>query len=493
MAAHLFSESGQMQEVDIPDIFDVLEGGEDESAVKYLLGFGDDSGGQGSSSSDVIPQNIKNIVARATARTPSETDEAEEGEIRRGPGGRLVKKRDTTGIRAIYACSSCGKAFTTKFNLRRHINLHCNKSKEAGVPKQGPPSAHFVNKKGITVEIMEEPGLSTALLPPPPITPTMTTIQLASPIAAVVPPPMVSLISPPPPPVVVVAAQTPLAPIQLPAQTVQVFQDLNNAILPSSSSSPPSSSGLVITATSAPSSLSSTSSSSSILSPASSSSSYIPNVIVPRTNPSLPNFTVSIAVGPAAPSPPPHHQNNNSHPLSMPKTILLSSSPSLTIPSSTSVSNNNNSNGGVAHTLPADLFDNAVSPVPPFMLPMSEHHNDESTATTKCIEFIVAKIPDPPMPLPPKPPKRKVTSIPDGWVRKPVWFEREYRVLYYNRSGKKFSSQSEVAEYFSRLGRDVDVNLFDFLPTRPEVEEIREERRKEREAAAEASAAACTT
>ena len=28
-----------MQEVDIPDIFDVLAGGEDESAVKLLLGF----------------------------------------------------------------------------------------------------------------------------------------------------------------------------------------------------------------------------------------------------------------------------------------------------------------------------------------------------------------------------------------------------------------------------------------------------------------------
>ena len=39
MAAHLFNESGQMQEVDIPDIFDVLAGGEDESAVKLLLGF----------------------------------------------------------------------------------------------------------------------------------------------------------------------------------------------------------------------------------------------------------------------------------------------------------------------------------------------------------------------------------------------------------------------------------------------------------------------
>ena len=39
MAAHLFNESGQMQEVDMPDIFDVLAGGEDENAVKYLLGF----------------------------------------------------------------------------------------------------------------------------------------------------------------------------------------------------------------------------------------------------------------------------------------------------------------------------------------------------------------------------------------------------------------------------------------------------------------------
>ena len=42
MAAHIFNESGQMQEVDIPDIFDVLEGGEDENAVKFLLGFAAD-------------------------------------------------------------------------------------------------------------------------------------------------------------------------------------------------------------------------------------------------------------------------------------------------------------------------------------------------------------------------------------------------------------------------------------------------------------------
>ena len=31
---------------------------------------------------------------------------------------------------------SCGKSFTTKFNLKRHINMHCHKSREQGVPIQ---------------------------------------------------------------------------------------------------------------------------------------------------------------------------------------------------------------------------------------------------------------------------------------------------------------------------------------------------------------------
>ena len=44
MAAQLFHESAQMQESEIPDIFDVLEGGEDESAVKFLLGFSAEDG-----------------------------------------------------------------------------------------------------------------------------------------------------------------------------------------------------------------------------------------------------------------------------------------------------------------------------------------------------------------------------------------------------------------------------------------------------------------
>ncbi len=58
------------------------------------------------------------------------------------------RKRDPVDPgRCIYSCESCAKAFTTKFNLKRHINLHCNKSKEAGVPVQGPPSASTPSRK----------------------------------------------------------------------------------------------------------------------------------------------------------------------------------------------------------------------------------------------------------------------------------------------------------------------------------------------------------
>jgi len=57
------------------------------------------------------------------------------------------KKRDTSGAKAIHNCDSCGKSFTTKFNLKRHINMHCHKSKENGVPIQGPPSASAPAKK----------------------------------------------------------------------------------------------------------------------------------------------------------------------------------------------------------------------------------------------------------------------------------------------------------------------------------------------------------
>lgn len=67
MAAHVFNENGQMHEVEIPDIFDVLEGGEDEGAVKFLLGFaGDDESEQVNSVlirvDETCPFDIKNEV-----------------------------------------------------------------------------------------------------------------------------------------------------------------------------------------------------------------------------------------------------------------------------------------------------------------------------------------------------------------------------------------------------------------------------------------------
>ena len=59
----------------------------------------------------------------------------------------ISKKRDTSGTKAIHNCDSCGKSFTTKFNLKRHINMHCHKSRENGIPIQGPPSASAPAKK----------------------------------------------------------------------------------------------------------------------------------------------------------------------------------------------------------------------------------------------------------------------------------------------------------------------------------------------------------
>jgi hypothetical protein len=61
--------------------------------------------------------------------------------------GKPRKRDPVDPSRCIYNCDNCNKAFTTKFNLKRHINLHCSPSKEAGVPVQGPPSASMPSRK----------------------------------------------------------------------------------------------------------------------------------------------------------------------------------------------------------------------------------------------------------------------------------------------------------------------------------------------------------
>ena len=164
MAAQMFSESGQMQESDIPDIFDVLEGGEDESAVKFLLGFNAEDVDQQISSQQhqhqllttsqlppliatvAQPSRIGNFSSSSSVRKKSSESSGTSDSMLTKEG--KPRKRDPVDpIRCIFSCESCAKAFTTKFNLKRHINLHCNKSKEAGVPVQGPPSASTPSRK----------------------------------------------------------------------------------------------------------------------------------------------------------------------------------------------------------------------------------------------------------------------------------------------------------------------------------------------------------
>ena len=155
-----------MQEVDIPDIFDVLEGGEDESAVKFLLGFSaEDDDDDGIPAEHVVlessPQqtttHLSNepISFQPTANGPTSAGESissnesntASSEAHLTKEGKPRKRDPVDPSRCIYNCDNCDKAFTTKFNLKRHINLHCNKSKAAGVPIQGPPSASMPSRK----------------------------------------------------------------------------------------------------------------------------------------------------------------------------------------------------------------------------------------------------------------------------------------------------------------------------------------------------------
>ena len=179
MAAHLFNESGQMQEVDIPDIFDVLEGGEDESAVKFLLGFNADDAATNETANEILNNNglVQQVLTSSPLASPL-SDKPISSPARvvvqiepptaqvnsainasdHSPGGsgglagdksdgKPRKREPVDPSRCIYACDSCGKAFTTKFNLKRHINMHCSRSREAGVPIQGPPSASQPSRK----------------------------------------------------------------------------------------------------------------------------------------------------------------------------------------------------------------------------------------------------------------------------------------------------------------------------------------------------------
>jgi hypothetical protein len=168
-ADQLFNDSSTVgtTAAEIPDIFDVLEGGEDEGAVRYLLGFNGEEGsvgllGQVDSFGGMevidkyvgdgisLPLNGTNFVQSVTAthqNAPTITVKSPVTVRQVTTSAANSKKRDTSGAKAIHNCDSCMKSFTTKFNLKRHINMHCHKSKENGVPIQGPPSASAPAKK----------------------------------------------------------------------------------------------------------------------------------------------------------------------------------------------------------------------------------------------------------------------------------------------------------------------------------------------------------
>ena len=229
MAAHLFNDNGQLQDVDIPDLFEVLAGGEDEVSVKNLLGLDGEDSDIGMDTEDLIsstelataldvqllaplensPLTVDSLkdesidaplecvtlppltsVQTATTTTANTTTpttaptkeptnldpvlskviviEKADPAVPTPPKPTVAKPSPATIVlpkvsltaagtprkrepvdpsRCIYACENCRKAFTTKFNLKRHINMHCLKSRELGVPLQGPPSASQPSRK----------------------------------------------------------------------------------------------------------------------------------------------------------------------------------------------------------------------------------------------------------------------------------------------------------------------------------------------------------
>ena len=56
MAAHLFNGSGQLEEVDIPELFEVLAGGDtvDEGTFKFLMEFTEHRGGSDTPTSSAV-------------------------------------------------------------------------------------------------------------------------------------------------------------------------------------------------------------------------------------------------------------------------------------------------------------------------------------------------------------------------------------------------------------------------------------------------------
>ncbi|XP_059081440.1 protein polybromo-1-like isoform X3 [Tigriopus californicus] len=533
MAAHLFSESGQMQEVNIPDIFDVLEEGENEGAVKYLLGFG--SSGEDEGLVPVVdipiqsmdPAKVVNVppsmtsmgmvqgtssLLQATVSTTSQDGSVSSGEI------PAIRKRDTSGAKAIFACDCCGKAFTTKFNLKRHINMHCHKSKEAGVPIQGPPSANQPSKKyvqGRLCRIRENepgshkldsgvPGSDGAQVlttmgtlgsyqntnssssssssnssdnPTSHISPQFRTLIQTSVPSQASPTPSLNL-SP---------ASLPVQP--LPEASLQIIQDLNNhspTAVSSAANVPaqvttytvpvtngPLPSGNLVTSytlspnqpirpisviTSNPLSLS------NVVVPTTSNFSLVRNSAAsqvlnkpPTTIPLLQTVQQAakvIQIGNTA-VPATFSVCVNVNPSSLQSSGASHDSQVTTVPSNASVII-------TSSVVPQDLFDNSEPFSPDGILLSSvgaeASPSDEGSKMSKSFLGLSGLNPDHKAAV-----TKRIEQVPKGWVRKVVLDEDGcHHVLYFNANGKNFSSEEEVTEYFLRLGYSLSPGAFNF-------------------------------
>ena len=134
---------------------------EPNSTLQYLQSPVDDISTQTSSTSTSKPINIEAITTTAKMQTSEDCKSdtltptavtnsvslADQRALSLTAAGTPRKREPVDPSRCIYPCDCCGKAFTTKFNLKRHINMHCSPSKEAGVPLQGPPSASQPSRK----------------------------------------------------------------------------------------------------------------------------------------------------------------------------------------------------------------------------------------------------------------------------------------------------------------------------------------------------------
>ncbi len=513
MAAHIFSESGQVQEVDIPDIFDVLEGGEDENAVKYLLGFsGEGEGGAGAAAAGAPTAVVAGgadgaqaLVSPSPSTTSSSATAGDEGasvssaglsipvsianaphgyRIVKNPDGteRVVRRRDTSGAKAIYACGCCTKAFTTKFNLKRHINMHCLKSKEAGVPVQGPPSANSPTKKPMTHRIpkCDRDALKTPQSADDPASPSPVVVQASSSPATV----MVGASPTSPPPVIASTSTAPILrssvapgtlpgtagiPVRMQPVVVAAQPALPKAVVQVAAPAPQQQPVVLAKGPDVKPGLQTL----QIVTTPQQQVQRPITIMTSSTSSGQPTRVVMVSGGGAGAS-------TNTVPLLQTVPSVVPSSSATPVPSTAvfPLASSSGTAASMVANLTPIVVDASAQQQHPVKMHVEDDDEDEDDEDDDDEEgggpFLGgpngggAGAPSPPLAgslsITMKA-RRPLTRPPDGWARKPV-FDRAaggVRVSYYDASGRRFRSQAEVDRHLARaMGCAAAPGVFDF-------------------------------